>query len=115
MVSRETRGDALEVALVARVLLDPLSLRGFGQIPLTPQASALVGSIIAQPSVAAIDSTLLVSDQDERQWPGLTALARQAGSVTVQDVAACGSLPLIVDLLRDVRLQAALGQRRRSA
>jgi hypothetical protein len=91
--------------------LNTHALDGYDPIAMSPAASELLSRIVAEPSYARIGVTLLVSEEDGPEMLQLaTDVQRVAG-----ELAEVGSLPIVIDLLRDAWLQKALRERRKAA
>jgi hypothetical protein len=109
---RSTRIRGLEVTICAHVLLNRNALDGLEPIALSPETAALLSLIIEESSARRIVHLPAdVGPDDERRYPGILALAMEVQRVA-GELAAVGSLPLVVDNLRDAWLTKALRERK---
>ena len=117
MVDRRSRARACELAIIAHALLDPGSVRFRDAIFVSREAALVLDAIVDQPETArvALVATVQVAARCRRNVDRIAVetmreagrLAREAETVTIMDLAAAGSLDIVVMLLADAQAHPA--------
>ena len=131
ILDRETRARALECAILSRLLLDPRSLDGYGQIELSDEAQFIASVIANHPSTASrgllssVEHAITIdagptnpSELNVARYARIEDMARDVDRLPVGEVALAGALLDVVLLLGSVRADDAVlvaRQRRRAA